>query len=85
VRVSELSVVGGVIFDSGMNCISDLFHATTYKEIRKILEDLLTQSDKLQQLRNDGIILNDEFSLLNKHLLSIGSYAINRYFHIQEE
>lgn len=83
-RVSELSAVGGVIYDSGMDCISDLFYATTYKEVRQILEGLLSQSDKLQQLRNDGIILDDEFSLLNRHLLSIGTYAINRYFHIQE-
>lgn len=83
-RVSELSAVGGVIYDSGMDCIFDLFHATTYKEVRQILEGLLSQSDKLQQLRNDGIILDDEFSLLNRHLLSIGTYAINRYFHIQE-
>lgn len=83
--MSNMSAVGITIFEYGMGAICDLTHATNYREVRKILEDLLDQSDKLQQLHNDGNIMQEEFTFLNKHLLSVGTFAINRYFQLQEE
>ena len=84
VRLSQLSVVGGALWDDAMALIPDISHATTYPEV-KILEHLLFQTDKLQQLRNDGIISCDEFPLINQTFLSVGTYAINRFYRIQED
>lgn len=85
VRLKQLSVVGGALWDDAMTLIPDISHATTYAEVKVILEHLLSQTDKLQQLRNDGIISCDEFSLINQTFLSVGTYAINRFYRIQED
>ena len=85
VRLSQLSVVGGAMWDDAMALIPDISHATTYPEVKAILEHLLSQTDKLQQLRNDGIISCDEFPLINQTFLSVGTYAINRFYRIQED
>ena len=48
VRLSQLSVVGGALWDDAMALIPDISHATTYPEVKAILEHLLFQTDKLQ-------------------------------------
>lgn len=85
VRLSQLSVVGRALWDDAMALIPDISHATNYLEVMAILGHLLSQTDKLQQLRNDGIISCGEFSLINQAFLSVGTYAINRFYRIQED
>ena len=85
VKVPEFSVVGGVIYGECNKCIIVLCRATTHEKARSVLEYLLTQSEKLQQFKNDGVVIGDEYTFLNQRLLSLGTYAINRCFQLLEK
>ena len=75
--VSNLSPVGRAVLDDIESCAADLGEDTTLDTLRTVVERLVALSLKMNQLHDDGVLIERDYIPLNTLLLALGIYCMN--------
>ena len=75
---SSLSPVGRAVLDDIESCAADLGKDdTSLDTLQTVVERLVALSLKMNQLHNDGVLMERDYIPLNTLLLALGIYCMN--------
>lgn len=74
---SNLSPVGRAVLDDIESCAADLGKDTPLDTLQTVVERLVALSLKMNQLHNDGVLVERDYIPLNTLLLALGIYCMN--------
>lgn len=74
---SNLSPVGRAVLDDIESCAADLGEDTSLDTLQTVVERLVALSLKMNQLHNDGVLMERDYIPLNTLLLALGIYCMN--------
>ena len=75
--VSNLSPVGRAVFDDIESCAADLGKDISLDTLQTVVERLVALSLKMNQLHDDGVLIERDYIPLNTLLLALGIYCMN--------
>lgn len=75
--VSNLSPVGRAVLDDIESCAADLGKDAPLDTLRTVVERLVALSLKMNQLHDDGVLMERDYIPLNTLLLALGIYCMN--------
>lgn len=75
--ISNLSPVGRAVFDDIESCAADLGKDISLDTLQTVVERLVALSLKMNQLHNDGVLMERDYIPLNTLLLALGIYCMN--------
>ena len=75
--VSNLSPVGRAVLDDIESCAADLGKDISLDTLQIVVERLVALSLKMNQLHNDGVLVERDYIPLNTLLLALGIYCMN--------
>lgn len=74
---SDLSPVGRAVLDDIESCAADLGKDTPLDTLQTVVERLVALSLKMNQLHDDGVLMERDYIPLNTLLLALGIYCMN--------
>lgn len=74
---SNLSPVGRAVLDDIESCAADLGKDVSLDTLQTVVERLVALSLKMNQLHNDGVLMEHDYIPLNTLLLALGIYCMN--------
>lgn len=80
---SSFSPVGRAVLDDILSCAAKLWKSDTINELRLVVNRMVALSRKMNQLHNEGILTESEFTALNLALLVLGIRGMNRLYCMQ--
>lgn len=80
---SSFSPVGRAVLDDIVSCTAKLWKSDTQKELSLVVNRMVALSRKMNQLHNEGILTESEFTALNLALLVVGIRGMNRLYCMQ--
>lgn len=73
----SLSPVGRAVLDDIESCAADLGKDISLDTLQTVVERLIALSLKMNQLHNDGVLMERDYITLNTLLLALGIYCMN--------
>lgn len=74
---SNLSPIGRAVLDDIESCAADLGKDISLDTLQTVVERLVALSLKMNQLHDDGVLVERDFIPLNTLLLALGIYCMN--------